>query len=79
MQPSLSGSLFSAPATAPERALLVNNVARATGLSKTTIRWNVRKGRLKGFKDPTRPKIWLFWRSDVAAFIARRGHVLQTN
>jgi excisionase family DNA binding protein len=73
MQPYFHTSTF------PERALLVNNVARLTGIPKTTIRWNVRKGRLKAFKDPSRPKIWLIYRSDVEAFIARRGHVLSTN
>jgi hypothetical protein len=79
MQPNIQPSLFSECVTTTERPLLVNIVARRTGLPKTTIRWNVRKGHLRGFKDPTRPKIWLFWWSDVEAFIARRDNVLQAN
>ena len=79
MQPCAHPLIFPVLATAPNRTLLVNNVARLTGMSKTAIRWNVHKGRLKAFKDPSRPKIWLFYRSDVDAFIMRRGHVLPTN
>lgn len=58
------------------RPLLVNNVARITGLSRNTIRWNALKGYLRGRKDENRPKIWLFERADVYQFMERRGYVL---
>ena len=75
MEPCASFSTLPTAVFAPDRPLLVNIVARMTRMSCNAVRWNVRHGCIKAEKDPLRPKIWLFHRSDVEAFIARRSHV----
>lgn len=55
----------------PDRPLLAHHVAAMCGMSITAIRWNARRGLLKGFRSPGTPKIWRFWREDVESF--RRG------
>src|SRR5262245_47731040 len=56
-----------------EQPLLVHHVARICAVSRRTVRWAASKGILKGFKDPTTPKIWRFRRSDVYAYRALRA------
>jgi hypothetical protein len=79
MLPAIQPVSISAQALVPERPLLVHHVARMTGLCERAIRWNARRGFLKGFRQTDTPKIWRFWRRDVEAFIAWRNHVLQAN
>ena len=79
MQPYYYSSTQAVRIPPPDRPLLVNNVARITGLSISAVRWNAQKGLLIGRKDPARPKIWIFNRADVDAFMLGRRHVVQAN
>jgi hypothetical protein len=72
MQPTNQIVSFNARVFATERPLLVNNVARITGLCESAVRWNARHGFLKGFRDPNTPKIWRFYRRDVESFLKSR-------
>jgi excisionase family DNA binding protein len=57
--------------TAVDRPLLVHHVARQLNVSRRTVRWWARAGRLKAFR--LRVKVWAFRREDVASFAAARS------
>lgn len=54
------------------RPLLVHHVARMCKIAPRTVRWNANCGRLRGFREPSTPKIWRFWPEDVEEFRRRR-------
>jgi hypothetical protein len=56
-----------------DRPLLAHHVARELGVSVRTVRYWAQQGRIPAFKDPTRPKIWLFPRAVAAPFGARHA------
>lgn len=60
------------PVLLDDRPLVTHTVARITGLSCRAVRWNARRGHLKGFKEPGTPKLWRFLRADVHQFMLRR-------
>ena len=68
--PTLVQMIPSAPLR--RKPLLVNNVADRCGIAPRTVRWNARLGRLRGFKEPSAPKIWRFLPEEVEAFMAGR-------
>jgi len=47
------------------RPLQAHHVARILGVPVRTVRYWAKTGRLMAFKDPKRPKIWLFQRDGV--------------
>jgi hypothetical protein len=60
------------PLVFSDRPLLVHHVARICHISKRAVRWAAQHGHLKGFKDPSTPKIWRFRRDDVIAYLKKR-------
>lgn len=71
MLPATAQGLLPVPMQ-DDRPLLAHTVARITGLSRRSVRWNAERGFLKGFKDPDTPKLWRFRRADVQQFMLRR-------
>lgn len=48
-----------------ERPLLAHVAAKHLGVPVRTLRDWAKKGKISAFKDPQRPKIWLFPRTEI--------------
>jgi excisionase family DNA binding protein len=51
-----------------DRPLLTHQVARMLGVPVRTVRYWAEKQRISAYKDPQRPKIWLFPREAVLRY-----------